>query len=354
MSESETEEMTTLYSPRKTRSQTPASGSETDPQRAILLELEQNRKERRLEQERMRKEMEERDAEIQQLRGQIIELSRSNISFNLNECNVRRNEIGNNALDRIGYKLKPDIFDGSGSLREYFIHFDLIARANCWTQNDKVLILASCLRGKARSVLECISNIETLKFEELKSKLELRFGEGQLSQAFYTQFTSRKQKFGEEISALGSDIERLSRLAYPECDSEIREKIACAQFINALSDGFIRRTLQIEGLTSLKLALERAKTLKIIQENNSFRKDLREKDFYKSKQDNERFNNKRYNREEGETEREKKNYKFNKPKTNFNFKANDQERKFEKECWQCGKKGHFRFDCPTLRKENAN
>jgi len=63
-------------------------------------------------------------------------------------------------------------------------------------------------------------------------------------------------------------MERLSRLAYPKWLKEVGNKIACAQFIIALSDGFIKRILQLEGIVSLKTALERAVAIKIIQENS--------------------------------------------------------------------------------------
>jgi len=96
--------------------------------------------------------------------------------------------------------------------------------------------LVSCLRGKAQVVLESVQNLESLSFDELKSRLELRFGETHLSQNYYSQFTNRRQKFGEEIASFGSDLERLARLAYPECSQTIQDKIACAQFVSALSD----------------------------------------------------------------------------------------------------------------------
>jgi len=55
--------------------------------------------------------------------------------------------------------------------------------------------------------------------------------------------------------------------AYPECTKEVRDKIACAQFIAALTDSFIKRTLQLEGVNLLKTALERAMAIKAIQRN---------------------------------------------------------------------------------------
>jgi len=72
----------------------------------------------------------------------------------------------------------------------------------------------------------------------------------------------------------GTDLERLVRLTYPECSLslEMREKIACAQFISALLDGFIKRTLQLEGVNSLKAAVERSVAIKVIQKNSFSRK----------------------------------------------------------------------------------
>jgi len=167
-----------------------------------------------------------------------------------------------------GFKIKPDTYDGKVPLREFLSQFLLIARANNWDETTKSVALAASLRGKARTVLETVENLENLNFAELKSKLELLFEEGNLTQNYYSLFTNRKQKFGEDLASFGAEIERLSRLAYHEYPYSIRDKIACAQFVSALSDNFVRRTLQLEGFTSLKLAIERAKVVKIIQGEN--------------------------------------------------------------------------------------
>lgn len=86
-----------------------------------------------------------------------------------------------------------------------------------------------------------------------------------MSQNYYTQFKNRKQKFGD-FATFGSDLEMLSRLAYPECPY-VGDKIACAQFVSVISEGFVKRTLQLEGIT-LKSVVERAKIIKIIQGEN--------------------------------------------------------------------------------------
>jgi len=81
-----------------------------------------------------------------------------------------------------------------------------------------------------------VSDLEKLNYDKLKLKLELRFGETHSLQNYYSQFTNRRQKFGEDIASLGSDLERLSQMAYPECSQIIWDNIACAQFVSILSD----------------------------------------------------------------------------------------------------------------------
>ena len=236
----------------------------------------------------------------------------------------------------LGLKLKPDIFDGSVPLREYLSQFSLIARANSWDDARKSIALAASLRGKARSVLESIENLDEMSYEELKSKLELRFGDSLLSQNYYSLFTSRKQRRGEDYASFGAELERLSHLAYPECSFSVREKIACAQFVSALADNFVRRTLQLEGVSSLKLAIERAKAVKIIQESN----------FVYERRYNSNFKNnfegkKVGDPQDGKDQGEKRSTRAGKDGRGLENLARD-----PRECWTCGKTGHFRADCP--------
>ncbi|KYN06766.1 hypothetical protein ALC62_02284 [Cyphomyrmex costatus] len=239
------------------------------------------------------------------------------------------------------FKLKPDTYDGNGSLREFLAQFNLIAYANHWENSTKAAVLASCLRGKARAILESVENLGNLEFEELKSKLELRFGDSQSAQNYYSQFTNRKQKFGESVAALGADIDRLARLAYSECTDSVREKIACAQFVSALSNGFLKRTLQLEGITSLRVAIERAKAIQLIQENSFDKKEGNSFNFKQGKEKNEA------DKEEENHKQEKGKFnknKFQKVGTGKDDKEIKNARR--KECWECGKEGHFRAECP--------
>jgi hypothetical protein len=298
--------------------------------------------------------MRRRDEEVQRLRESVQQLQgvreepeRQERQLSLSNNFLSRGEGGANILAGeeirvgLGFKLKPDTFDGTIPLREFLLQFNFIADANSWSRREKALALVSCLRGKARSVLESLENFDRLEFDELVSKLELRFGEGLNSINSYSLFTNRRQKFGEDFAAYGAELERLARLAYPECPFAVRDKIACAQFVSALADGYVRRTLQLEGVNSLKLAIERAKAVKIIQGDYS---SFGRRSGYMKTNQRANFGKQFASGKEKEANNEKKGNlverKNGREGENFKGKA------YGKECWSCGKEGHFRFECP--------
>lgn len=280
----------------------------------------------------------QRDDELHQIKQTLSQLSPSNFTGlnSASECAAVAGESGDGAVCTRAndLKLKPDTFDGTVPLREFFSQFDIIARANRWDEESKTFALASCLRGRARSVLDSIEDYDHLKFAELRSKLELRFGEGHHFQNYYLQFVNRKQVFGEDFAALGGELERLARLVYPECSFAARDKIACAQFVTALSDNFVKRTLQLEEVTSLSAAVERAKTISLIRSETPFMK----------KGPNRQTEGDSLNNSAQGSEKKFSNRKA--PRF-------EKSRGVGKECWKCGKSGHFRAECPNIGGNSA-
>lgn len=166
---------------------------------------------------------------------------------------------------------------------------------------------------------------------------------------------------GEDLQTLGAEIERLSRLAYPECTHEIRDKIACAQFVAALTDGFLKRTIQLENINSLKSAIERAMAIRVIQGNSFPRRENRFGDSFPRKENrfgdnfprrdnrfypNHKFFNK--NSPEHKVNFGNKEKTFDKGNTSFQGNNGKFSGGVNKECWECGKTGHFRAECPAL------
>ncbi|RLU23257.1 hypothetical protein DMN91_003460 [Ooceraea biroi] len=218
-----------MSTPRSPREQTPpptGATAGTDALATILAELQQQRTDFEGRLERMERRLEQR----------ITELSATD-----NTASRERVLTGATGDAESGVIARKG--------EDASVRFAVIARANAWDDAAKAVALASCLRGKARSVLDSLEDAETFSYTKLKVKLELRFGEGVSAQNYYLQFTNCHQKVGEEFATLGTDLERLSRLAYPKCSAEVRDKIACSQFVAALTDGYVKRTSSWRGLS---------------------------------------------------------------------------------------------------------
>lgn len=234
-------------------------------------------------------------------------------------------DLATNANLGLGYNLKPDTYDGTTPFREYLNQFNLIAKANNWNDGKKMVALAASLRGKATGVLNCFKDIEAFDLKTLLEKLEARFGE-HLGSNSYSLFQNRRQKPGEDFPTLAADIEKLTSLAYPEVPLEVQDKIACSQFITGIYHVGVRETLQLEHITSLKVALARALEVKTIKEQN--RNTTVQRSIRGSQNSSSVI-------EASDKDVGKQGQSFN-----------HQEWLKNLECWGCHKKGHTRSRCP--------
>lgn len=275
------------------------AGQQADGDQSTVPEIENSN---------LRKENEELRKELRQLQTQLSALLTT--SANTTENVARETPVN------LGYKIRPDTYDGTTSFREYLVQFLLIADASEWNSAPKGIALAGALRGKARSVLEGISHLD---FEELKMKLELRFESAYSFQNCYSLLVANKQASDESLTELGAEIEKLVRLAYPDVPLETRDRIAVGQFINALSNQRTRETLQIEGACTLATAVARAQIIETI----------RRREF--------NYKNAERPREAGRS-------------SGSGRPAKNMENK--KECWECGSSEHLRYDCPKLLETN--
>jgi len=127
--------------------------------------------------------------------------------------------------------------------------------------------------------------------------------------------------------------------------------------IRVCAGSFVRKTLQLEGITSLKMAVQKAMTVKIILENNSER-EKDHKDYNRRSFEGKNINFRRRKYDSGKEEKvvnKNKENGFNKNYKGSFAKKEGEQGKFVKECWQCDSTGHFRADCPFFegkRKEN--
>jgi len=237
----------------------------------------------------------------------------------------------------LGYTLKVDKYDGKAPLCEFLCQFELIAKANTWHDEKKMVALASCLRDDARSVLRSYSKTETITFNSLVGKLQERFGDKHLESISYPLFHNRCQKVGEDFPTLAADIERLATLAYSECSPEVQDKIACSQFISAIYNKGIKEILQLEKITSLKIALSRAQEIKTIRDQN--RISLPNKTETKTSQIPQNSSDTKANHSGKSSGEQAKS-----------FSVQDWLKNVE--CYTCKQKGHIRSHCPNNNQGN--
>ena len=153
---------------------------------------------------------------------------------------------------QVGAPVKPDIYDGTTPLSEYLNQFNLIARSNSWNDEKKMMALAASLRNKAKSVLSSFKDTETLNLKTLLEKLKARFGK-HLGSSSYSLFQNRRQNPWEDLPTLAA--EKLAALTYPKFSFEVQDKIVYSQFIIGIYNIGVWETLQLESITSLKVAL---------------------------------------------------------------------------------------------------
>jgi len=130
---------------------------------AALREIRQLREERQQERDNFEMRLRQREEELRRLEAGVQQRIPQQLSPSDNRNNDRSNTENSNenvVVHELGYKLKPDNFDSTTPLKEFFSQFELIARANRWNDEVKTML--------------CVEDIESLNYIELKVKLELR------------------------------------------------------------------------------------------------------------------------------------------------------------------------------------
>ncbi|CAC5394663.1 unnamed protein product [Mytilus coruscus] len=120
--------------------------------------------------------------------------------YNSHISDIRRSK------PEISCKIKPQIFDGSDDLEEYLTKFNLLAELNDWDHKTKALLLASCLSGSARAILNEITDEERHDFECLVNALKNRFGSINRSEVFRAGLQTRVRLKNETLPELAQAI----------------------------------------------------------------------------------------------------------------------------------------------------
>ena len=131
--------------------------------------------------------------------------------------------------------IKPDTFTGEDDWEQYISHFDNCAELGGWSDRERVLTLAACLKGQARIFYAGLLQNDKQSYRLLVHKLEQRFGSARQHGRWLSRFQSRVRVPGETIASFGDDLRLMAQKAYPALDADAQELLALQQFYKAVT-----------------------------------------------------------------------------------------------------------------------
>ena len=149
----------------------------------------------------------------------------------------------------------PDTFSGTRSeLRDWLVHFDMIARLNGWNEAEKGTHLAISLRGAAQQVLRDLPLEERENYVCVVRALKRRYDPEQRESLKRMEFRNRHKKKDETVSEYGFVLIRMVTSAYPNLSQQAREDLAVEQFITGLPTKEIQQHVQFSRPKSMEQA----------------------------------------------------------------------------------------------------
>ena len=131
---------------------------------------------------------------------------------------------------------KPANYDGTTSIQDYLVQFEMTSELNRWDNSVKAMELATSLRGAAQSILSDLRPEQRRDYDHLVSVLTARFEPINQTELYRAQIKGRLRKKSESVQELAQDIKRLVRRAYPQASSYLRDQIARDCFMDALNE----------------------------------------------------------------------------------------------------------------------
>ena len=127
-------------------------------------------------------------------------------------------------------------FSGKESVADYFKQFELTARHNRWDDEDKVTSLLCALDGDARSILAEVDDTDQVTYDDLKRLLMKRFGPTRHPEVHEQALQDLRLTRGQSIRELSAEVNKLTKLAYPDFELPARSRLAVNAMLNAIPD----------------------------------------------------------------------------------------------------------------------
>ena len=152
----------------------------------------------------------------------------------------------------------PLKYDGTSDLDDYLNHFDLCAAVNGWSPTQAGAFLGVSLTGVARRLLTGLDLQGDSGYEHLRGALERRFAPRNQTESFKALLRTRTRRPEESLQDLAEDVWRMVRLAYPDADSRMLDSLGVDRFLESVQDPQLRHWVFQSKPTSLEQAVSTA------------------------------------------------------------------------------------------------
>ena len=155
----------------------------------------------------------------------------------------------------------PSTFS-TGSIDEWFVHFDICLKANGWNDEMKALKVPTLLEGEALASWLELTEEEQADFKTLKKKLIAKMTP--LPFTTLEEFHDQKLRPGEPLPLFMQDLKWLLQSAMPGLDENTSEQMLIHQFLTGLPTDISQQLCATGEAKKLTKVVERARLLMMI------------------------------------------------------------------------------------------
>lgn len=161
--------------------------------------------------------------------------------------------------------LMPDTYAGESDFDSWERHFSACAAANGWTDDRKLLVLPTRLRGRAQRMYDHLASGEKETYRKLCEALSSKCSPAAVRILAAANFRSRTHHSGEHLDTYAYDLCDIFDKAYPGSPTETRDSMIRDQFVLGLERA-LRDKVTSANPATLADALQAAARVTAIRE----------------------------------------------------------------------------------------
>ena len=158
--------------------------------------------------------------------------------------------------------VKPDRFNGSGDVERFLAHFEVVSKANEWSEQKQFLQLPACLTGPAFDFYRQLPAMECTDIHTLKKALKAEYHTPALPTDYAIMLSKRSRMPGETVMQYGEALKSLGRKAYAPFSEEQLGTVCRSTFLNNVDEAMrVQLLLTLKETESYRDLLQRARQL---------------------------------------------------------------------------------------------